>query len=49
MTEPVERRWMPGSALFAALAQLELAGFVLNPAGPGPSRVFNRGTLGALG
>jgi hypothetical protein len=49
MTEPVERRWMPGSALFAALAQLDLAGFVLNPAGPGPSRVFNRGTLGALG
>lgn len=47
--EPVERRWMQGQALFPILAKLDLAGFVLNPAGPAGSRVFNRGTLGALG
>lgn len=47
--EVLERRWMPGALLFAALSRLDLGGFVLNPAGPGPSRIFNRGTLGALG
>jgi hypothetical protein len=47
--ESVERRWMPGGALFPALNRADLGGFVLNPAGPGPSRIFNRGTLGALG
>jgi hypothetical protein len=47
--EAVERRWMPGGVLFPALSRADLGGFVLNPAGPGPSRIFNRGTLGALG
>ena len=46
--EPVDRRWMSGQALFPSLAKLDLGGFVLNPAGPGGSRIFNRGTLGAL-
>lgn len=47
--EVVERRWMPGGVLFPTLARADLGGFVLNPAGPGPSRIFNRGTLSALG
>jgi len=46
--EPVERRWMSGHALFPVLSKLELGGIIVNPAGPGGSRVFNRGTLGAL-
>jgi hypothetical protein len=36
---------LSGAAMFPSLAQLDVAGVMLNPSGPGRTRAFNKGTL----
>ena len=45
---PDLRFLIPGDALFAGLAKTPAEGFILNPAGPGRTRAFNRKTLERL-
>jgi hypothetical protein len=39
---------LTGAAMFPSLAQLDVAGVMLNPSGPGRTRAFNKGTLEML-
>lgn len=43
-----QKMLLPGAALFPSLTQLDVAGVMLNPSGPGRTRAFNTRTLGML-
>lgn len=43
-----QRMLAPGKVLFPSIAQLDVAGIILNPSGPGRTRAFNKRTVEKL-